>query len=202
MNKLNIDVQGLTFDGAEGKHVYRLTGAVIPSVTTIIGFRPDVYSGVRKDVLDNASDRGTVIHSAIETWIEYRMDTIVNEDHRPYFEAFLTWYKDRSVEPLVTELPIYHKVLRYAGTIDLIANVDGVLTLVDYKTSSVIYEDAYGMQLEAYRQALKTFGVDVARKMVLQLKSDGTYKEVLMPEDPQLWLDFNCGKNWYQRWTK
>ena len=202
MNKLNIDVQGLTFDGADGKHVYKLDGIELPSVTTIIGYRPDVYSGVSKAVLNNAGDRGTVIHSAIETWIRSRFDTIVSEEHHPYFEAFVKWFETKKVEPLATELPIYHKILRYAGTIDLVAEINGLVTLVDYKTASSILEKPYSLQVEAYRQALKSHGVEIDRKMVLHLKSDGTYTEVEMPDKPDTWFVFNAGKAWYDYWHK
>ena len=200
MNKLGITIDGLKFDAS--KHIYEVDGKVLPSVTSIINFRPDPFRGISKEVLDAAADRGTVVHEAIETWLEYKLDVLVNEEHRGYFSAFVTWFGNHDVEPLATELGLYHPVLMYAGKLDMLANVDGMVTLVDYKTASSIDEVAYGMQLEAYRQALKMHGVEVSKKLILQLKADGTYREFEMKDNPQVWLDFNCGRRWYECWNR
>ena len=193
MNKLNVDMSRLAFD--EKKHIYSLDGVVLPSVTQIL--RPVTecfYSGIDPDVLQKAADRGTAIHSAIETWIDYQMDTIVVDAYRGYFNAFLTWWGDRNPVPLATELRTYHKILMYAGTVDLIAEIDGKTVLVDYKSSVSVNMKAYALQLEAYQQALKSHGIITAGKMVLHLKPDGTYEEALSGNDPTFWLTFNSLK--------
>ena len=190
MNKLKIETSGLTFD--ELTHTYRLNGAKIPSVSAII--RPmneTFYKDVDKEVLNKAADRGRAIHSAIETWICYQMNTIVDEDHRGYFDGFLEWYKARNVEPLATECMIYHKILKYAGTADLICTINNETFLVDFKNTVSVNEKAYSLQLEAYRQAFKTHGVEIAKKMILHLRPDGTYKEIILADDPYKWLAFN-----------
>ena len=199
MNKLNLVMNELEFD--EGKHIYTLNGVQLPSVTSVINFGGNDYKGIAEDVLKKAADRGTVIHSAIETWIDCEMDTIVNEEHRGYFDAFLAWYKSKNIDPFATEQKVYHKILKYAGTIDLIAMVDGELVIVDYKTSATItneLEGSYRMQLEAYRQALKTHGVNIEKAIILHLKSDGTYREIVTGPDPDRWYKFNCGIIWYR----
>ena len=193
MNRLNLNMDKLEFD--ETRHIYRLNGSVLPSVSEII--RPvsdSFYSGIDPEVLQKAADRGTTIHSAIETWIECQMDTIVEDTYRGYFDAFLSWWNANNPEPLATEFRVFHKILRYAGTIDLIAKVGGRTVLVDYKNSVSVNEKAYSLQLEAYRQALKSHGFEIDGKMILHLKPTGEYEEVWMKEDPNKWLVFNSLK--------
>ena len=51
-----------------------------------------------------------------------------------YFAGFREWWHSRKPEVLATETKVYHKILRYAGTVDLLCIIDGRVTLVDYKT--------------------------------------------------------------------
>lgn len=193
MNKLNLNMSDLTFD--ETRHEYKLYGVIVPSVSEII--KPvsgAFYSGISKEVLEHAADRGTAIHNAIETWIEFQMDTIVDDSHRGYFNAFLKWWDEKKPEPLATECRIYHKILRYAGTADLIAKIDGEIVITDYKNSASVNEKSYSLQLEAYRQAFKSHGIEIEKKLILHLKPDGSWEELWMPNDPKKWLVFNSLK--------
>lgn len=78
-----------------------------------------------------------------------------------YFRAFLSWWKTRKPEPLATERRVYHKVLLYAGTVDLICEIKGRLTLVDYKSSASVNSKLCGVQLEGYDRALESHGIKV-----------------------------------------
>ena len=78
--------------------------------------------------------------------------------------------------PIKPEYRLYHKVLNYAGTADLPCYISGKLALVDYKTTATIAESLTRVQLEAYRKALASHGFDFERKLIVQLRNDGTYK--------------------------
>lgn len=55
----------LTFD--ERRHVYKLNGVALPSVTTVMKpLSGDVYDSIDKAILDRAAKRGTAVHNAIE----------------------------------------------------------------------------------------------------------------------------------------
>ena len=55
----------LTFD--EATHLYRLNGAELPSVTTVMKpLSTEVYGGVDEWVMERAAGRGTAVHNAIE----------------------------------------------------------------------------------------------------------------------------------------
>ena len=63
-NTLENHFSDLEFD--ERSHTYKLNGAVLPSVTTIMKpLSDDKYSTVRADVLGNAANKGSIVHNAI-----------------------------------------------------------------------------------------------------------------------------------------
>ncbi len=57
----------------------------------------------------------------------------------------------------MTEQTVWSRTHRYAGTLDLVAYVDGVRTLIDFKTSKAIYAEAH-LQNVAYQVALAEMG--------------------------------------------
>ena len=156
-----------------------------------------LYKGVSDSVLSRAADRGTAVHSAIEFWLEFgAWDTI--PDYAPYLVAFTDWYKSRSPEVLGVELRLYHKLMRYAGTCDLLCRIDGNLCLVDYKTTSAVNRKTCSVQLEAYAQALANAGVYVDRKLILHLTKDGKWREhEFEAKDAESWRVFGACKTIY-----
>ena len=88
--------------------------------------------------------------------------------------------------------------MRYAGTADLIAWIDGKLTLIDYKTTSKLIEMNCGVQLEAYAKALASHGINIQQKMILHLKRDGKFAEMkFQASDPRRWTVFGALKTVY-----
>lgn len=190
------DIPELTFES--GTHTYRLNGIIIPSVTTVLGPLNDLkYSGIGEKTLEKAADKGSAVHEAIENWIEFGIEDIEPE-HRGYFDAFLKWWKEYNPIPVATERKLYHRVMRYGGTIDFLAYIEDELTLIDFKTTYVMNDMTFGVQLEAYSQALKSFGIQVQRKRILQLKKDGTFEYREYPAiDSIRWRVFGCLKTIY-----
>ncbi len=182
----------------EETHTYKLNGLVIPSVSTIIKPLSDFkYKGINKDTLDKAADKGTEVHNSIENWLKYEIEDITME-RKPFFDAFLKWWSAHDIQIVSSESRLYHKFMMYGGTNDLLAYVDGVLTLIDYKTTYTVLEMVCGPQLEAYKQALQSHGIYVERKMILHLRKDGTYKEIYFPDkDPVCWQVFAALKTVY-----
>ena len=163
----------LAFD--EEKHIYKLNGAVVPSVTQIMKpLSSALYKGVDENVLKMAAERGTAVHNAIENFILFGIEDL-GEERLGYFEAFKKWWKDVKPEPLATEHRVYHKSLRYAGTADLPAIIEGKRIVVDYKTSATVNKMLTGVQLEAYAKAYESQGIEIDGKAILHLKNDGNY---------------------------
>lgn len=147
---MNIEVPSfdeLVFE--EEKHIYRLNGAYVPAVSTVMKpLSQALYKDVDESILNKAAERGTAVHNAIENYVLYGLKDI-DENYAGYFRAFRSWWKETQPEPLATECRVYHKVLRYAGTADMPVVIDGKKVLVDFKTSAGINKMLTGVQLEA-----------------------------------------------------
>lgn len=190
------DMIGLEFEDAT--HTYRLDGMEIPSVSTIIKPLSEIeYREISEETLNNAAKKGTEVHNAIENWIKFEIDDI-SPEKRPFLDAYLKWWRNHDIRVVESEWRIYHKIMRYGGTLDLLAYVDGYLTLIDYKTTYTILDMVCGPQLEAYSQALSSHGIKVDKKMILHLRKDGTYKEKFFPiRDTVCWQVFSALKTVY-----
>lgn len=163
-------------DFIESTHTYTLYGQKIPSVTQLMTpLSSAVYGGINTDVLNKAAERGTEVHQAAENYANFGIEDI-SPERRGYFDGFREWFDE--VKPVVvsTEFKTYHKYLIYAGTVDLLAYINGKLYVIDYKTTSVIEKMLTRVQLEAYKQALISHGIPVEGKAILHLRPDGTAK--------------------------
>lgn len=190
------DLPELEFE--DESHTYRLLGLVIPSVSAIMEpLSAAKYRGINETTLNNAANKGTAVHNSIENYIKFEIDDVPPE-HRGYFEAFLDWWNTYQPKVVGSELKIYHKLMRYGGTIDMLVYIDGVLTLVDIKTTAALSDMTCGVQLEAYSQALKSHGIEIERKAILHLKKDGKYAFKDYPaKDPDRWRVFGSLKTVY-----
>lgn len=179
-------------------HVYTLNGAIIPSVSKIIEpVSATTYGSIPTSVLQKAADKGTAVHEAIERFNEIGIMDI-EEELCGYTEAYVRWFESEKPEVLACEYRFYHKIMRYAGTADLIAIINGELWLVDYKTSYSLATKNYRLQMEAYVQALATQGIDIKGKLILHLKKDGSYETVKYPvKDAEAWVVFGSCKKIY-----
>lgn len=176
----------------ERKHIYTLNGLEIPGVTNLMKPLTDkVYGPIDPVTLELAARKGTIVHNAIDNYLEFDIVDIP-EEHKGYFDAFMSWYEEKKPEIVATERKVYHKALRYAGTCDLLCIEHGVLTLVDYKTSYALQPMLYPIQLEGYAKAWATHGVQVKDQMILHLKKDGRYSENRYAPNPEYFAVLNA----------
>ncbi len=183
----------LDFD--EKPHIYKLGGIQIPSVSEIMEpLSQSEYGAIDRKVLQRAADKGTDVHNAIENWLKFGIEDI-SPENEGYFDAFMDWWEQRNPELIGSEVRVYHKLLRYAGTVDLIALIDGEVNLIDFKTTHKLIEKNCGVQLEAYTQALASHGITIERKRILHLRKDGKWDDPQFPaHDAQRWRVFNSLK--------
>ena len=110
----------------------------------------------------------------------------------------MEWWDEYKPEVVASEVKTYHKLMRYGGTLDLLAFIDGELTLIDFKTTYRLMEKTCGVQLEAYAQALASHGITVERKHILHLKKDGKWAYPEFPaKDAVRWRVFSALKCLY-----
>lgn len=162
----------LTFD--EKRHAYSLDGERLPSVTQILGAIRKPFLETWRGRLGNAecdrisresADWGTAVHAACEAFATGDAD-LTGAPGEPY----QTWFRANVRRVIGAELRVASATHRYAGTIDLVAELlDGATVVVDLKTGTTVGDDV-PMQLEAYRRALlEQEGIEASRRIVVHL---------------------------------
>ena len=119
--------------------------------------------------------RGKLVHSLFEVLKAGNPipDTIPTR-YRGYAEGLKSWWDTVKPDVLSIEKEVYSKKYGYAGSCDLICRINGIVYLVDLKTSKAVYPE-YPLQVEAYKQALKEMGVEIEKTAILLVKDDGSY---------------------------
>lgn len=133
-------------DGETARLYETPTGERYPSVTTVLGKMSDktALNEWRKRVGDEeankvsarASSRGTFIHSMCENYI-LGEDVDTSMPHNMMIFRQIKGILDEKVDMIrATECTLFSHHLKIAGTCDLIADYDGRLSIIDYKTST------------------------------------------------------------------
>lgn len=170
------------------KRYYSRDGKLYPSVTSILQFMPKgkFFETWLKDVGHNAdiiaqkaADEGTQVHDAIERYLKGEKIVWLNDDgYSNYsmdvwklilkFHEFWTTYKPTLIE---SEIPLYSDEYTYAGTCDLVVEINNVKWLLDIKTSNSIHT-SMDLQLAAYAQAWnELYEEKIERVGIIWLKS-------------------------------
>lgn len=161
---------------ATPKSGYYIDGKRVPSVTTIIGTGLGGYSrdalmhwswklgmeGVDyRERRDKAATAGTAAHSMIENFLAGRNpgqgveteDQETAENAERAFKAFRGWEREHRVEVLRQEVQLTDDEFGFGGCYDALIELDGVLTLADWKSSSDIYGSMVA-QIGAYHRLI------------------------------------------------
>jgi len=161
----------LTYD--DKNHIYRVDGAIYPSVTQILNdMGMTDFSAVPADVLERAQKFGTAVHKATELYdvqdLDFKnLDTAVV----PYIEAWAKFKDDYKVRILQIEKAGFDSTFRYAGRVDRLGKIGDLGALIDIKTSTAL-APATAIQTAAYARMFEPFQFE---RYGVQLKNDGTY---------------------------
>jgi len=150
----------LTTENTDNGRFYVLPdGSKFRSVTTVLGekldktglleWRKRVGEEQANKISTQAARRGTSVHSMAERYVLNEEDYI--KGGMPSgVDAFhsIKHLLDKHVDNLLgIELPLYSKVLKTAGRCDLIAEFDGVPSVIDFKTSRKLKKEEW---IESY----------------------------------------------------
>lgn len=181
----------------------------LPSVTWIVSVYPklglmrlrDELGAEETDMLKKlGGERGSKVHDAITAIIngeEVRVDSkFVNPSHgQPeeltadeilHIQSFIDWKEAMKPKFLLWDANVYSEVYGFAGTIDAVAEIDGEVYVIDFKTSKVIGTD-YEMQVSAYTQALRSgenefHGIDAKTDFKIAILQLGTKPLKTLPQ--------------------
>lgn len=175
----------LTRDETTGKRLYCTPqGQKYPSITTILSavgdkswlaeWRAKVGEDEAKSISNRAAKRGTAIHAYSEDYLNNLIPNVnmFDSDMWNSFRPILN--KINNIRLL--EGRMYSDRLRLAGTVDCIAEYDGVLSIIDFKTSRRVKSEKdiedYFIQCCAYGcMAQELYGI-LPKKIVILMAVD------------------------------
>ena len=171
--------------------VYKTSdGKRVAGVTTITGLlnKPYLVTWANKHGLegidsskytDEAASIGTLAHQMVQDHLQGHKTEL--DLYSPLqvslaensFLSYLHWEEGHDIQPIICETPLVSDTLRYGGTVDCYCLLDGVPTIVDFKTGKAIY-DEYFVQVSAYKQLLIEHGHPVEQIKILRIGRDET----------------------------
>ena len=184
----------------EGHRYMTPDGATYPSVTTVLGATKsaDAVDGmeawrarVGEDVADyitrEAAETGTQAHELNEAYVtgkEYDGARLLARAHHQNFIPYL----NRIGIVYGAELPLYSDSMRVAGTADCVAEYDGHISVIDYKTKRVPQQpdwiSDYYVQTAAYAMMFTALsGIRIQRCVILVSSERDTMQEFV--SDPR-----------------
>lgn len=126
--------------------------SLYPRVSEIIGKQNAAeLRGISLEVLANACERGTKIHSYCTAWGRNLWVDEIEPEYQPYFDAFVSWAEEHVEEVVHSSVRLYDDELKFTGEFDMIAKMKGnkELVLIDIKTSANSSK-SWPLQLAAY----------------------------------------------------
>jgi hypothetical protein len=145
---------------------------------------------------NTAAVKGTRIHALADP-IARGDEVQVPDELAGHVESCVRFLNEWDPDVIAAETPVYHEKYLYAGTLDLLARIDGETWLLDWKTSA---SGAYGdtaFQLAAYRYATHHIDgngevvpmIPVDKCGVIWLRADG-YDLYPYDAGPDVWRQF------------
>ena len=165
--ELDFDLEAVT---TENGRVYTTpTGKKYPSITTVLSaynkqaimeWRQAVGEEKANKISTKAYNRGTRLHTICEDYLQNKISSIRMQTMMPDTKQLFLQLKpeiDANIGNVYAiEQPLYSDVLGIAGRVDCIAEWNGNLAIIDYKTSTkeknVDNIENYFMQCSAYAE--------------------------------------------------
>ena len=179
---------------------------MVPSVTSILRLsrhnQRDTFSSKQADSLEI----GNLMHSYLDRYIK-KEKIITCEDNNSKIAMRLCRSIIENTFPIIDKFvaseAIIHEDYNYAGRLDLLAEINGKLTVIDYKSSyrkKFFQIDEHFQQLAAYASAHdKMFNTKIERAMIFIVYKD-TYENDVLEAD--LSLLNNYKEMWMDKWLK
>jgi len=176
----------------DGMRFYEVDGKAFPSITTVLGaipkpgldaWRKSVGEEAAKWEMNRAARRGSAVHTLVEQYL--KGETLSIRDVLPLgMFKLLKPYLDQVDNIHCLEQIMYSKNLTIAGQVDCIAEYNGKLSVIDFKTANKERVDSwnenYYIQCTAYAYMYEElFGTPIDQIVILQAGEDGSAKSFI-----------------------
>lgn len=186
-------------DSPNGRVYETPSGKAYPSVTSVTGlhgkaeifaWRKRVGEEEANRISKRATTRGTRVHSLCENYLNNE-EVVVDMFDQHTFKSIKSSL-DRIDNIHALEAQLYSDHLRVAGTVDCIAEWDGKLAVIDFKTSSRVKTRdeiySYFQQCAAYAVMFEErTGIPVSRLVIL-MSVDGENDASIFVEKRDDWI--------------
>lgn len=170
----------------------------VPSVTTILKIlnKPSLnkwanYLGFKRekidDVLKFSADKGTEVHYMLHAflfqmkYIFIESDNGVTKDYLvKVLDNFIDWSSNHTIKPIFGEKSITCDL--FGGTVDLYCELDGVPTILDFKTSKNFYSSMF-LQLSAYTYMMEMLDYEVEQVCILLINEKMCKHKILKRDE-------------------
>jgi len=173
----------------ERQHYKLLDGTLVAGVTTILQVmaKPALIpwawklgkNGVDyREHLDEKANIGTLAHEMILAYYknEPRRNNAYSQEESDQalvcFEKFTEWESQHNSKPILIEGSMVSEIFKYGGTPDFYGEIDGKLTLLDFKTNPNVY-DEMKIQLSAYYMLLREHKKKVEKAGIINIPIEG-----------------------------
>ena len=190
----------MTAKMVDGKRLYSTPdGNFYPSITTVIGNNAKKQAGLAKwrarvgkekaaAISSRSASRGTAFHSITEDYLNNCLE-IEKYNSTPLPVIMFEQTKktlDRISNIYLQEAALYSDNLEVAGRVDCIADFDGVLSIIDFKTSAEpkkeYYLYDYFVQETAYACCLQElYSITVKQLVTIVACENGETQVVIKP---------------------
>ena len=213
--KINLpEIKATTTDGVR---LYETPeGNKYPSITTVLSvrnkkglfeWRKRVGEDVANYVARKAANRGTSVHHMCEDYLNNDFD---EEKHKKKFLPYVLFNQLREsvlqkVDNIYAqECGLYSDKYKVAGRVDCIAEYDGKLSIIDFKTSSKERSDdwneSYYIQASAYAEMFEErTKIAIDQVVILVVTEDGVVQEFVKNKTEYLPLLSDVIKEWKER---
>ena len=195
-------------------------GNLYPSITTVLSIRKKeglvewrkrVGDDVANYISGNAVRRGIKIHEMCEDYLNNMHDDALFETYEK--EHFLYWclfkqLRDQALCDIdniyAQEVGLYSDKYKVAGRVDCIAEYNGVLSAIDFKTSTKErtddWNENYYIQGAAYAEMFEErTEIKVNQIVILVVTEDGTVQKFVKNKYPYLELLVESVTKWEER---
>ena len=186
---------------------YKINGDIrYPSITSVISFisrkkfadwRARVGEKEANRKTKHATTRGTRLHSVLEVYLQNGDYKSMEEFKQPLIQYMFNFAKpfiDKRIGKIYQqETAMFSRRLCLAGTVDLICEVDGELSIVDFKTSErekpEEWLENYFVQLSAYWAMFAERTSVTPKKLVVFLIGENGDVQIVERRNPIHYLE-------------
>lgn len=195
LSELDFELESVT---TETGRIYKTpSGKSYPSITTVLSsynkkaiyeWRQRVGEEEANRVSRAASGRGTRLHNAVEKYLLNEMTELkrksIMPDALPLYVQLEDILKEKVGDIYGIEQPLYSDQLGIAGRCDCIAEWDGVLSIVDWKTAKVLKQkdhiQNYFMQGAAYAEMFEERTGRAIEQVVIAIANDSMQPQIFV----------------------